>query len=318
MNLPNEDGKINFLIAIHVNFANALTGGIVAMHKLGYMLAERGHNVFLMCEPEYKHPNIRVIPSRNVGTEGQFINKYQWDPFYYPLDKTVSIYPQITTGNQFNTNHVARWILYDTEKVIEDTWGENDVYFNFGTFKTYRTVPYRRLTTFHYYRDRLYQTNFGRRKGFCHIIHKHTPPGGEKLFEELGSFDLSNWKTLGNYDYLREKLNEYTYMVTYDQKSFYTLAAGLCGCQSIIAKPGPTYEFSPNANSDFPDEVLSPVQYRAKNPIAMCGVAYGLDDIDWAKRTIDLVPSLVSQLEEDDNKTVDRFVEFWEKKIFGR
>jgi len=161
MNLE-DNGKINFLVGIHTPYSHALTGGVVAMHKLAYELAERGHNVYTFCNPEYPHKNIKVIPSTLVRQEG-FMEWWSWENFSYLLKNTVSIYPQITGGNPYNTDHVARWILYDTQQDIEDGYGENDVYFNYGDFKTFRKVEYKPLTVFNYNFDKLYQTNFGKR-----------------------------------------------------------------------------------------------------------------------------------------------------------
>jgi hypothetical protein len=285
---------------------------------LAYLLASKGHNVYTFCEPEYPHENIKVIPATLVDQHG-FIENFTWESFHYPLHKTVSIYPQICRGNPFNTIHVARWILYDTEYEIEQFYGENDVYFNYGNFKTFRKVDLRELTVLNYYFNRLYKTNHGKRKTFCHILHKHTPPNGHEILKHLNSEDLTGWKQNGAYDYLREKLNEYEYFLTYDQKSFYTLAAGLCGTKSIILNPGPSYEFAQNAytNSEEYNQIMSPTEYRIKNKIQMFGVAYGWDDLNWAEKTIDLVPDYLREIEKIDNKTVDNFINYWKKRIYG-
>lgn len=318
MVLPNEEGRINFVMALFTPFSTALTGGIVAMHKLANHLANKGHNVFIFCEPEYPHQRIFTIPSTLVSEEG-FLQNYIWDGFAYNTYNTVSIYPQITRGNPFNTEHVARWILYDTELDIEQNYGQNDVYFNYNNFKTFRKVDDRKLTVFNYYFDSLYKTNNDNRKTFCHIIHKHTPTDGAKIFELLGSKDLTNWKQMGAYDYLRDNLNQYEYFLTYDQKSFYTLAAGLCGTKSIILNPGPSYEFAENAYSQSENyyNVMTPTEYRLNNPIQMFGVAYGWDDITWAQKTIEFVPNYLKELEKIDNKTVDNFLSFWKNRIYG-
>lgn len=318
MVLPDDHGKINFLLGIFTPFSRALTGGVVAMHKLAYLIASKGHNVYTFCEPEYPHENIKVIPASLVHEQG-FVENYVWEGFNFPLHKTVSIYPQIYRGNPFNTIHVVRWILYDTEYEIEQFYGENDVYYNYGNFKTFRKESTEELTVFNYYFNKLYKTNQGKRKTFCHILHKHTPPNGHEIFKHLNSEDLTGWKQLGAYDYLREKLNEYEYFLTYDQKSFYTLAAGLCGTKSVILNPGPSYEFAKNAysNSEEYKSIMTPTEYRLKNKIQMFGVAYGWDDLQWAEKTLDLVPDYLRELEKIDNKTVDNFVRFWEKRIFG-
>jgi len=319
MILPSEQGKLNFLIGIFTPFSRALTGGVVAMHKLANLIAQKGHNVYTFCEPEFPHENIKVIPARIISEHG-FMQNFEWEGFSYPVQNTISVYPQITRGNPFNTQHVNRWILYDTEWDIEKDYGENDVYFTYGNFKTFIKKEYRELTVFEYNFEKLFKTNYGDRKTFCHIIHKHTPPDGLEIFKYLKSEDLTDWKQKGAYNYLRERLNEYKYFLTYDQKSFYTLAAGLCGTQSIILNPGPSYEFAGNAHSSSEDYglTMSPTEYRLKNKIQMFGVAYGWDDIKWAEDTIDFVPSYLKELEKIDNKTVDNFVSYWENKIYGK
>lgn len=311
-----NNGKINFLVGVHTPFATSLTGGIVAMHKLAYELANRGHNVYVFCKPEYPHENIRVIPSTLVKGEG-FVEWFTWEKFSYNHDNTVSIYPQITRGNPFNTKNVVRWVLYDTQQDIENSYGVNDEYFNYGDFKTFRKVDYKQLTVLDYNLDKLYQTNFGKRKGFCHIIHKHTPPNGLDIFDNLNSVDLTNWKVNGAYDYLREELNKYEYFLTYDQKSFYPLAAGLCGTKSIILNPGHQYEFTDTASTIYEDHYknMTPTEYRIKNPLQMFGVGYGWDDIQWANKTIDMVRDHIVELEKIDKKSVDNFVNYWENKL---
>jgi hypothetical protein len=314
MNLPDEN-KINFLVGVHVNFSQVLTGGVVAMHKLAYNLAKKGHNVFTFCEPEYPHENIKVIKS--FGNRlNDLVTEWSWETFHYPIEKTVSIYPQIIRSNPYNTKHVSRWILYHTEKPIEELYDENDVYFNYGDFKTFKNVPDRKLTVFNYYFDKLYITNKGNRKGFCHISHKNTPPNGHETFKTFNSFDLGNWETNGAFDYLREQFNKYEYFLTYDQKSFFTLAATLCGCKSIILNPGPSFEQHENAFSlsDNYGKKMTPTEYRLKNPIQMYGIAYGLEDIGWANKTIDLATDYLKELEIIDEKTVDDFINFWEIK----
>ena len=77
MKLPDND-KLNFLVGVHVNFAKVLTGGVVAMHKLAYNIADRGHNVFTFCEPEYPHENIQVIPSHGIR-KNELETQWNWE-----------------------------------------------------------------------------------------------------------------------------------------------------------------------------------------------------------------------------------------------
>lgn len=293
-----------------------VSGGVIVLHKLAHLIAEAGHNAYVFCKPEYDHPNIKRINSEIVAQKG-FVECYQWERFNYPINKTISIYPQITPGNPFNTAHVARWILYDTEKILEDTYSDSDVLFFFGDFKTYRDWEKRKLTVFDYQLDKMYITNTGKRKGLCYVRNKHTPSDGDEFVKKLGATNLSDWAKYKEhgFDFLRDQFNQYEYMLTYDQKSLLTTLAALCGCKAIILNPGPSYEFSPNANSEREREVMTPIEYRLKNPIQMYGVAYGWDDIQWANNTIRMVRNHVEALQDTDMKTFKSFIKYWEKKL---
>ena len=96
------------------------------------------------------------------------------------------------------------------------------------------------------------------------------------------------------------EFNKYEYLLTFDEKSFFTTAAALCGTKSIILNP---------------NKELTPIEYRLKNPIQMCGVAYGFDDIKWANNTIGLVKENLLQLEQKDKQTVSNFIQYWKNKL---
>ena len=98
---------------------------------------------------------------------------------------------------------------------------------------------------------------------------------------------------------MADVFNEHEYFLTFDDKTFLTLAAAMCGCKPIILK---------NNN-------ISPSEFREKNPLQKYGVAYGIDDLDWVEKTISKVPEYVDYMDEMDNKTIDEFIIFWENKL---
>ncbi len=281
--------KLSFIVYIDVGFADALTGGVVAMHQLAKKISDLGEDVIMITKPEYDSENIKIKDIsyiKNLSDEDK--------------KKHVIIYPQIILGNPMQIPNVARWILYDTDINQENSWEETDEYFNFGSFNTIKKKTNKKLTVFNYYFELFQNKKNKRKKTFCHLLHKHTPIEGTELLYELNSENLGNWKSLGCHDYLNDRLNDCEYFLTYDQKSFFPLAAGLCGAKTIILNP---------------DNKITPNEYRLQNPIQMYGVAYGWDDISWAKKTIDMVRSNLKELEKNDDKTVDYFVKYWYDKI---
>ena len=49
----------------------------------------------------------------------------------------------------------------------------------------------------------------------------------------------------------------------------------------------------------------------------MYGIAYVLEDISWANKTIDFATDRIHELEKIDQKSVDEFVSYWEKKLLN-
>jgi hypothetical protein len=118
--------------------------------------------------------------------------------------------------------------------------------------------------------------------------------------KNFGSTEIPHYNGKKNINYLLDEFNKYEYLITFDDKSYYTTAAALCGTKSIILNPNPT---------------ITPIEYRINNPIQMCGIAYGFNDINWANETIDLVRDNLIQLDKKDKLTVHNFIEHWKNKL---
>ena len=305
MILHNEN-RLTFLVEVHttppLDFSKgeeSWRGGDVVMHKFAYKLAERGQRVVTFSEPMFPHENISFTPSTYID------DRTFWslsEIIQFPLNETISIYPQIQPGQPLNTKFNARWFLSDD---LNHPWieSEDDAYFNFSTWKTDRSTQH--LKAVHYNFENLYKTNNGRRKGFCHVLHKYIPKDFESILKPFNSENISGWRERGGISYLREKLNEYEYLITFDKHTAMTYLPGLCGCKSILY----------NADEHIEWKNMTPEEYRLKHPHRKYGCAFGIEDIEWANKTIDLVPDHLKEMEKEDDKSIDNFIKFWEKKI---
>lgn len=314
MELRNN-GKLNFIIDLFINYKDQMSGGLVALHKLAYEIANYGHNVYIFCEPEYPHENITVIPCNTEIVGSRFHSN--WEFFTYNLNNTISIYTEHNLYNPFGTKHIARWLLYHTKKEYEQNYFDHEYYFNFGGCKSYRNRDEGLLTTLDYNLEKLYiQEPIVNRSGYCHILHKNSPPNAEKIVQDFNSVSLENWFEKGGYDFLREQFNKYEFFLTFDQNTYLTVAAALCGCKSIILNPEYRERNVSNANteSEYYYEPITPLEYRLQNPRYMFGVAYGIEDLNWSEKTLDLVRNYIINLEKVEKKTVERFIKFWIKK----
>jgi hypothetical protein len=301
VDFKNEDKKINFIIDTLCSIGFEHKGASYAVHMLAYEIANRGHNVYIFNEPFYKHENITQIKTERIAQDDGWRGQFSWEGFSYPLDKTVSIYTQNTWGNPFNTTHNARWILHDYSQDQWDTYGKEDVIYNYASFKVPENTKQEKLTVLDYNEEKFSNLNRPSRKGFCHFIHKFTPEWGYEYLKNFGSFDVSNWNQNGGFEYLQQIFNEYEYMLTFDNKTYVSIIATLCGCKVILLNP---------------DESITPLDFRVMNPIQMFGIAYGWGDIGWANKTIDLCRDNVENLKKSDKLSLDKLIKYWENKLF--
>jgi hypothetical protein len=299
MNLKSDNEKLTFIVDTLCTIDFKHKGGSYAIHKLAFELAKKGNYVYVFNEPTYPHPNIEIIPTIKVSHDDGWWGNYSWEPFSYNPSRTVSVYTQITWGNPFNTIYNTRWFLDNYESDKWDSY-KDDVIYNYGSFEIPNGVSQKNLTVFDYNFDKYYNTNNLNRKGFGYLFHKNTPDWGLDFVDKFGATKIPHFNGKENLDYLLDEFNKYEYVLTFDDKSYYTTAAALCGTKAII--------LNPNKN-------LTPNEYRQLNPIQMCGVAYGMNDIKWANETIGLVRNNLLELEKKDKQTINNFIEFWKNKL---
>lgn len=300
LEIPYEFGKLNFIIDCRHTFGESMRGGIIVLQKLAYDLVELGHNVYMPTKPMYSDKIIEI------PTFGNSWNNYEnpsfgFDTFTYPYENTISIYPG-GYGNLYNTKYVVRWLLQDTEESYEKTWSENDLIYDFANFKTISNLPKKELTTFDFRFDEMYNKHYENRKGFCYLKHKNTPENNSTIIEQLNPTNLQGWETKGAWSFLSEEFNKHEYFVTFDRKTTFCVLAAMCGCKSIVLNP---------------DESVSPIEFRMKTPAFQFGVSYGLEDISWANKTVDLSRDYIIELNNYNKKTVINFVNDLMKKIYG-
>lgn len=300
LKIPYEFGKLNFIIDCRHTFGESLRGGIIVLQKLAHDLVELGHNVYMPTKPMYSDKIIEI------PTYGNSWNNYEnpsfgFDTFTFPYDNTISIYPG-GYGNLYNTKYVVRWLLQDTEESYEKTWSKNDLIYDFANFKTIFNLPKKELTTFDFRFNEMFDKHYENRKGFCYLKHKNTPENNSTIIEQLNPTNLQGWETKGAWSFLSEEFNKHEYFVTFDRKTTFCVLAAMCGCKSIVLNP---------------DKSVSPIEFRMKTPAFQFGVAYGLEDISWANKTVDLSRDYIIELDKYNKKTVINFVDDLMKKVYG-
>ena len=300
LEIPYHHGKLNFIIDCRHSFGESLRGGIIVLQKLALDLVELGHNVYMPTEPMYSD---KIVEIPTFGrTWNNYIHKsFGFDTFKYPIENTISIYPG-GYGNPYNTKHVVRWLLQDTELDYESTWLDSDLIYDFANCKTHNNLSKKELTTFDFRFHEMKNKNYENRNGFCFLNHKNSPDKYSEIVNQFNATDLLGWETKGAWSFLVEEFNKYEYFITFDRKTTFCVLAAMCGCKSIILNE---------------DQTISPIEFRHQNPFFQFGVSYGLKDISWANKTVHLTRDYISNLDKYHKKTVVNFVDDLMKKIYG-
>jgi hypothetical protein len=301
LEIPHEIGKLNFIIDCRHSFGESLRGGIIVLQKLAFDLVELGHNVYMPAPPMYSD---KIVEIPTYGrTWNNYINPlFGYDTFTYPIENTITIYPG-GYGNPYNTKHVVRWLLQDTEQSYEETWLKSDLIYDFANFKTIGDLPKKELTTFDFRFDEMVNKNYENRKGFCFINHKNTPENYLDIIKQFTPTDLTGWETNGAWSLLSEEFNKHEYFITFDRKTTFCTLAAMCGCKSIILNE---------------DSSILPIEYRSQSPFLQYGVSYGLKDISWANKTVHLTRDYILDLDKYHKKTVNNFVNDLTKLIYDK
>lgn len=271
---------------------NESIGGSITLHRLCDILITLGYDTYL-------YPTVKLN-----GTIDHFaINpayKYNIATQIDPL-QDIAIYPEIEPGNPFRCEKVVRYILNKFHLPQYDntiaTWKESDYYLYYhelfydnlkpkniltildsklNLFKNHNTE--RNIESCHTYRKRLHEKNT--------IIPQH-PQDSIEI-----EFNTPDHK-------LVEIFNKCKRFYSYDTETYLSTLAALCGCESIIV---PSTDIS-----------IEELKKRRETLGITYGVAYGLEDLENARKTQHLLrehfeKQEILQFEE----TKDIFIKIYE------
>lgn len=222
---------------------------------------------------------------------------------YFDKEKTVVICGEAFVGVPFGAKHVVRWIMntagvyggdgaYNlTDHIFQyHPWFEVDQRYKVSGLLTAIDLDYQLKT----YQNK----NLPNRKGGAYLVRKgrdkihnqhpanfvHADPLLEKMSDEEAADFFNSIETF----------------ISYDDMTFISVQAALCGCKSIII-PG---------EGDRSAENLKKVN-RIK------GVAYGFDDQEWVQSTAHLLRPHFEALNAENLATIQGFYEYCEKIIPG-
>lgn len=281
-----ERFNINYLIYEPYGFNNKI-GGIVALHNLAKELSDLNKNCYIITPLHNGQYNYNHIPTTT--------------PIDYDPNNTLVIYPEIIKDNPLKATNVVRWLLNNQTNY----YSKSDIIFKYLNYFTnlegYKIEGI--LNTFDPYLDIFNNKNLPR-EGYCYTLKgKDFKTNKSKPFiHKENDLCIDTIEYGENFKNLISIFNQKEYFITYQTATFLSLIAALCGCIPICV----------------PELDLTEEDFRKKIPNQKYGVAYGINNIPYAKKTLNKVkPHLLSQVKES-KQTVINFCDKVENKICKR
>ena len=293
---------MKFVIYTHRYDVNS--GGLIVLHFLCHILNTLGHEAYLW--PSYRPIFKKKEPFKSLIRFLKYYKKELHRPFtinknwntpilknIYEFEDIIVVYSEIVDGNPLELKNVVRWLLH--KPGFHDgkiNFNKNDFIFGYGEkFSTFE-YPIKEINTLYLtyiMTDIYYQTNFDDRQGSCHMIRK----GNNKKSIHPKDSLLVDGMT---HEELNKIFNEKKYFISYDSYTFYSIYASLCGCISIVV----------------PEEGVTKEEWHPKIEDRY-GLAYGFDDIEYAKDTKHKMIRYVNEQQELNLKSVKYFAESCKK-----
>ena len=277
------------------NYNNSI-GGNLALHSLSENLSLLGEEVYITCQYKREHSLTKSIDIKS--NFWSFLSK----------ENTIVVYPEIIENNPLNAKHICRWLLNNPGAFKKfDAYEPEGIFFRYNKYFNYEKYD-KEIPVLNTYISKvktftpLQNKNIKRKR----IIYSLRKINQEKLKRypiktewELIHFNSID-KTIFDLE-IRNIFRNSKYYISYDHCSYMTVLAALCGCIPIV----------------IPDERYSKEEWKNIFPIQRYGVAYGFEDIEFAKETLHLVKDNVIEVQKSSFQSILDFNEYWYKKLFN-
>lgn len=256
-----------------VNSFDMGCGGLMVQYELCKIIDEMGINV-------------RMRAPDNIPNS--VFNKYYNNDF--PIDdNAVIIYGETIQGNPANAKNVVRWILAPLGVIVSSNYyiyyNKTDLVYYFNSELKIAQQPekngtiYKLLTSL-FLNPMVKVYNLNQRHGICHTFRKRQMHTNICPIHPHDSFEIA-------YSCTQEQcisfFNKYEYFISYDPLTFLSIIAALCGCVSII------YKVEGKTKKDWYDSYGTVDYMKHKGIDSLYGIAYGLEEIEYARSTLHLV-----------------------------
>ena len=276
------------------------SGGIVVLYKLCEVLKKIGHEALLW---PVNRPSLTTRTPLSVLRWMIYYATRTYRPAYVrkpgsslkfaksaDLSDGVVVYPEIFPGNRLGASKYLHWVLYKPGARFKELSKSTDRHLYFAYNHAFNEgcdgMAYGGVLKVVDIRRDIYRDfNIPGRSGACYIVRKgRTRADLPELMPNEVVDSLSH-------EELAEKFNRCEVCYFYDTYTMYSRYAALCGCVPVVVP-----ELGVSKEDWMPD------------PDLRYGLAYGEDEIDFARETRDLLVAKLDSMEREGETSVERFV----------
>jgi hypothetical protein len=296
----NYNHEINKIIIIPHNARDPSDGGNTVMYTLCKLLDSYGECVRIERVPQFRtdmtlknHKKWSVL-SKIHTFRNEICNHFAHRPenlWKNERKTTLVIYSEGINGNPIRAIHIVRWMLselgHNVPKDRVNKWGKNELVYFFNREKRFYDEPekvgitYKELSLLtipHF----IWSIPINKKNDWCHTIRKGYAHRNKdvKLVHPDNSYELFQGKHFLN-DYLMI-FSTHRYFISYDPLTFYSILCLLLDCVSIIIP------LENKTKEEWLQMTAIHEYIQDNNNEPLYGVAYGMDEIEEAKRTLPL------------------------------
>lgn len=283
--------KRNFIIFSPPYDENS--GGIIVLHKLCHLLNQIGEEAYLW--PASQKPALSLFKRLKKKLSKQ---EYALCADYNtPLAKfsdlkssSIVVYPEIINGNPLKAKNVVRWLLHKPgfhTGVAE--FSESELFFSYdeNCYEPGYGIDISNILTVVAINPAYAFDDNPSRSGSCYMLRKGK--GRDITHDDENSLFIDDLE----HDEVASVFKQKKYFYCYDEYTFFSQYAALCGCISVVMPAGDK----------------SKEEWVENHPISKYGIAYGVDDIEHAIKTMDKVGDYFKELEQNSILSTKSFVD---------
>jgi len=285
-----EDFRVRPTFIIYTPSFDEMSGGSIVLHKLCYMINQLGYVALLW-----------PMTSTRSGWIKNFFNRKKSNfsvSKFYPsaiaqqsdlLSSAIVVYPEVVSGNPLKHKNIVRWFLhkpgYHTGTI---NFGEGELYFFYDQHSDDPAINSEQTNKLSVAAlNPVYKNLNQSRSGTCYLVRKGK--GKTLVHDTRNSIKIDG---LSHAEVARI-FNSSEFFYSYDEMTFYSQYAALCGCVSVVV----------------PESYATREEWVSNHPIGRYGVAYGEADIPHALETAHLLEEHFAEQEEISLIEVQRFID---------